>query len=200
MRHAIVSLVFALSVTGCAVEAAPVEPPLPAQGPLTPERSLIDYCATATSPDVGVVFSADQVSVGGKTASASYATRSGCKKALIDFYVTSSAANAPAGYSPTFHIEPMEGAGPYAFVLTQTDCATLHLYSDVYVMKAGESSFTYLGSRTANGTWNGRCSLTFGGTLAEGFTPPATGWDTYRVAVTDQVLGQYNAAGAYVSH
>jgi hypothetical protein len=84
-------------------------------------------------------------------------------------------------------------------VLTPPDCATLKVSIDVYAKHHGESSFTYLASRTAIGAYSyttKHCQLGFSSTGQYSFTPPATDWDTYRIAATHQVLGQYEKAQA----
>jgi hypothetical protein len=178
----------------------------PAKGSASPDYyfppALYDLCATATSPDVYLYFSGNETGVSGGTSDASYINRSGCKKALIDTYVFAGASTAPANYASTFKVDSEQGQGPYAWVLTQNDCGTLHVRGDVYSRKYGESGFSYIGSVNRDGVWNGsHCFANDTGSLAgTSFAAPATGWDTYRIAVTSQVLGNYQAAAGGTFH
>ena len=131
---------------------------------------------------------------------APYGQQPGCSAFVVDFQVSHASSIVPAGASGNIIFggrdstrEVFISNETYASTVTKAVCATYQHNIKVYKKGAGESAFTQIGGGELKPSWDEKgygagptCMLNPGPGYKSipVITPPTTGVDTYRVAIS----------------
>jgi hypothetical protein len=217
-----VLLTLALAVSSAALDPAAAEKPRArtrAESEVTRTPSAVatvamEDCASVT-PHAVVALPPGEISVDHESPDDQYSAPN-CDRYVIDFKVSASAAQVPRGYDPDFLITASDVKimspfiSAYTYVLsTSEDCNAWKDSVITYKKASGQATFTRLGTIQRHGEWltlgpyAHRCiirSKTVGTSTHSQLQPPASGIDTYRVAVRADVGNDRKPVRAAVFH
>ena len=191
-----------------ATASAPASADLP-MSPVWTQRA-VETCANAPA-DATVTFGANMATVGANSPNMAY-SHPNCDAYIVDINVTPATASAPGGYVSAFTVggdDPARDNNGLGSAVSQADCSQYVEQISLFKKGNGESSFGKLSSGTYRGVWQAGplftgCMLTLegggsGGSF-NGFNPPSSGTDVYRV-VTSVHLGKTQAhARGFATH
>jgi hypothetical protein len=176
--------------------------------PMNPR--LIQSCATTTS-DWAVTFTPNWPRVGWWSQTPSYG-HPGCSAWVVDVHVPATAAQAPPGYTKEIVFTGDDPASDNGGVtsLPADKCSSYLVKTVLYKKAQGASTFTRIGGGFQRGYWVGPGGNGFStagchvnneaGYNIPIVTPPATGTDVYRVAVSVHVAGVQRTARMMAAH